>query len=134
VVFSLLGAVIIALSLMNATNTLILILRERRYELGVVRALGLSRRRLIGILAAEAALAGALTAVAAVALSAAGLALGSRFLEGSVGQILQTSIPLRLPGWLILAVLFLTPVANALAILLPAMRTVSGNIALALRR
>ncbi|MBU1700375.1 MAG: FtsX-like permease family protein [Candidatus Eisenbacteria bacterium] len=134
VVFSLLGGVIIGLSLMNATNTLILILRERRFEMGVVRALGLSQRRLVGLLAAEAALAGALTALIAVALSAAVLALGSHFLESSIGQIMQTPIPLKLPGWLILAVLCLTPVVNALAVLVPAMRSVSGSIALALRR
>jgi ABC-type antimicrobial peptide transport system permease subunit len=133
-VFSLLGAVIIALSLMNAANTLVLILRERRFEMGVVRALGLSRRRLIGLLVIEAAVVGALTGLAAVILSAGAISLGSRLLENSVGQIVQTPVTLSLPGWLIPAALLLTPVINALAVLAPAVRTLGGSIAMALRR
>ncbi|MBD3334530.1 MAG: FtsX-like permease family protein [Candidatus Eisenbacteria bacterium] len=134
VVFSLLGGVVIALSLMNAANTMILILRERRYELGVVRALGLSRRRLIGLLAAEAAGVGGLTALVAVALSAGALSAGAAFLQRSVGQVVSASIEMPLPGWLVLAVLVITPAVNAVAASIPAMRTVSGSIAAALRR
>lgn len=132
--FSLLGGVVIALSLMNAANTMILMLRERRYELGVVRALGLSRRRLIGLLAAEAALGGGVAALVAVALSAAALSAGSGFLQRSLGAAVDTSLQLSLPAWLILGVFVFTPAVNALATAIPALRTVGGSIAAALRR
>ncbi len=134
VVFSAVGAVVIALSLMNATNTLILILRERRYELGVVRALGLSRRRLIGLLAGEAAIAGAVTAGVALAVSALLLALGVGFLDRAVGHLVGVAPRLGVPGWLVPAVLVLTPLVNVLAVLVAAQRAVGGSIAAALRR
>ncbi len=134
VVFSAVGAVVIALSLMNATNTLVLILRERRFDLGVVRALGLSRSRLIGLLCAEAALAGVVAALIALGLSAVLLALGSGILERSVGHLVGFSPRMALPGWLVLSVLLLTPLVNALAVWIPAGRTVGGSIAAALRR
>lgn len=133
-VFSLLGGVVIALSLMNAANTMILILRERRYELGVVRALGLSRSRLIGLLATEAALGGGFAALVAIALSAAALSAASTSVHQALGNVVSTPAHLSLPTWLILGVLVFTPTANAVAAAFPALRTVGGSIAASLKR
>ena len=133
-ILSAVGIAVVALSLMNIANTLQLVLRERQYELAVARAMGVSENLLTVLLMAEAALAGLLSGVLALAVSVIALWAGARLLEGSVAPILGTTITFVIPTWLGLGVLIITPLASGLAALVPARRAVGNSIASALRR
>ncbi len=128
------GIAVVALSLMNMANTMHLVVRERQYELGVVRAVGMSEGVLAGILVAEASLSGLLSAVFALAIGAIVLWLGALLLAGPLTPILGTAPSFQIPFWLIGAALALTPLASALAAVVPARQAVGASIATSLRR
>lgn len=133
-ILSAVGMAVVALALLNAANTLLLVLRERRFELAVVRAVGVGETLLSSILVAEAALSGLLAAGVSVLLSVVVLEGGSRLLAGTLVPLLGSAPSFALPGWLVAVVLVLTPSAAAVAALIPARRAVGVAIASALRR
>lgn len=128
------GAAVVILALLDIANTLQLALRERQYDLGVARALGVSERLLQSILVAESALSGVASALVALGASLLALNLGERFLTGSLAPILGGGPSLDVPPWLALGVLLATPIASALAALVPAHGAVRVSISRALRR
>lgn len=133
-ILSAVGIAVVVLALLNVANTLMLVLRERRFELAVVRAVGVGERLLGTILVAEAALSGLLAAAVALGLSLALLVGGSRLLADTLVPLLGSAPSFLVPGWLVIAVVVVTPTAAAVAALVPARAAVATPISGALRR
>jgi ABC-type antimicrobial peptide transport system permease subunit len=133
-ILSLVGLVVIGLAIANIANTTALILGERRFELGVVRAVGVNRRMLRDLLVGEAALSGLLSAIIALGLSFAALGIGAQLLSETLETVIGSAPRFPVPAWLVVAVILGAPLASFLASLVPAMRVTSPSIAAALRR
>ena len=118
VVTGLLGVAVV-IALIGVGNTLALSVVERRQESGLLRALGLTRGQLRGLLAWEAVLVAGVAAVLGVVLgSAYGLAgaasvLGTVSAEGTVFSVPWTQV---------LVIVVVATVAGLLASVLPARR------------
>jgi putative ABC transport system permease protein len=134
VVLSAIGLVVVGLALANIANTLALILGERRYELAVVRAVGVSERLLRALLVGEAVVAGFLAAIVALAASWLALQIGARSLSGVLESLTGAAPRFPIPAALVLGVLVGTPIASFIAALVPAIRVTAPSIATALRR
>jgi hypothetical protein len=128
------GVAVALLSLLNIANTMQIVLRERQYELGVVRAVGMGERTLQSLLVAEAGLSGLFSGAVGVTVSALLLFLGAKLLAKPMAPILGGAPSFDLPPKLILALLVLTPIASALAAWFPARQAVGSSIATSLRR
>lgn len=133
-IMSAIGVAVVLISLSNVANTLQLVLRERQFELAVVRASGVSARLLRSFLILEAALSGVASALVGLLLSLGVLAAGGRLLAGTLEPILGTSPRFAIPLWLVLLLLVATPLASGLAAILPARHAVGRSIAMSLRR
>jgi putative ABC transport system permease protein len=116
----LLFSVIVAV--LGIINTLALSVFERTREIGLLRAIGLRRRQLSGMITIEAIATAFFGAILGTLL---GLGLGIALQHGLVSQGLTT---LAIPWTLILAMLVASGLVGVLAAALPALRAVRLNI------
>ncbi|MGY1824083.1 FtsX-like permease family protein [Geodermatophilus sp. SYSU D00079] len=116
VVTGLLGIAVV-IALIGVGNTLALSVVERRQENGLLRALGLTRRQLRGLLAWEAVLVAGVAAVLGVVLGGAYGLIGS---ASVLGQVADTV--LVVPWLQVAAIVVVATVAGLLASVLPARR------------
>ncbi|GAB4082129.1 FtsX-like permease family protein [Modestobacter muralis] len=116
IVTGLLGVAVL-IALIGVGNTLALSVVERRQESGLLRALGLTRRQLRGLLAWEAVLVAGVAAVLGVLVGGVYGLVGVASALGEVGE-LTVSVP-----WLqVAAIVVVATVAGLLASVLPARR------------
>jgi putative ABC transport system permease protein len=116
VVTGLLGIAVV-IALIGVGNTLALSVVERRQENGLLRALGLTRGQLRGLLAWEAVLVAGVAAVLGVLLGGAYGLIGAASVLGEVGEIV-----LAVPWLQVAAIVVVATVAGLLASVLPARR------------
>ncbi|MGY1805146.1 FtsX-like permease family protein [Blastococcus sp. SYSU D00922] len=116
VVTGLLGVAVV-IALIGVGNTLALSVVERRQENGLLRALGLTRRQLRGLLAWEAVLVAGVAAVLGVLIGGAYGLIGAASVLGSVGEIV-----LSVPWLQVVAIVAAATLAGLLASVLPARR------------
>jgi len=116
VVTGLLGIAVV-IALIGVGNTLALSVVERRQENGLLRALGLTRGQLRGLLAWEAVLVAGVAAVLGVLIGGAYGLIGAASVLGEVGRIV-----LSVPWLQIAAIVVVATVAGLLASVLPARR------------
>lgn len=116
VVTGLLGVAVV-IALIGVGNTLALSVVERRQENGLLRALGLTRGQLRGLLAWEAVLVAGVAAVLGVLIGGAYGLIGAASVLGSVGEIV-----LSVPWLQVAAIVAVATVAGLLASVLPARR------------
>jgi putative ABC transport system permease protein len=116
VVTGLLGIAVV-IALIGVGNTLALSVVERRQENGLLRALGLTRRQLRGLLAWEAVLVAGVAAVLGVLIGGAYGLIGAASVLGEVGEIV-----LSVPWLQVAAIVVVATVAGLLASVLPARR------------
>jgi putative ABC transport system permease protein len=123
--FGVLLALCVIVSLLGIANALVLATFERTRELGVLRALGMSRRQLRRMVRAESIVTALLGAVLG---AVAGLGLAAIVTTLLAGQGLQFVVPVG--GLVVFAVLAV--VAGALAAALPARRAARMDVLAAL--
>jgi putative ABC transport system permease protein len=116
VVTGLLGVAVL-IALIGVGNTLALSVVERRQENGLLRALGLTRGQLRGLLAWEAALVAGVAAVLGVVLGGVYGAAGAASLLGG-----QRVLVLTVPWAQVAAIVVVATAAGLLASVLPARR------------
>jgi len=116
VVTGLLGVAVV-IALIGVGNTLALSVVERRQESGLLRALGLTRGQLRGLLAWEAVLVAGVAAVLGVLLGGAYGLIGAASVLGELGEIV-----LSVPWLQVGAIVVVATVAGLLASVLPARR------------
>jgi len=116
VVTGLLGVAVV-IALIGVGNTLALSVVERRQENGLLRALGLTRGQLRGLLAWEAVLVAGVAAVLGVVLGGAYGLIGAASVLGGLGEVL-----LAVPWLQVLAIVAVATLAGLLASVLPARR------------
>jgi putative ABC transport system permease protein len=105
------------IALIGVGNTLALSVVERRQENGLLRALGLTRGQLRGVLAWEAVLIAGIAAVLGVLLGGAYGLIGAVSVLGQVGDIV-----LAVPWLQVTAIIAVATLAGLLASVLPARR------------
>ena len=116
VVTGLLGIAVV-IALIGVGNTLALSVVERRQENGLLRALGLTRGQLRGLLAWEAVLVAGVAALLGVLLGGAYGLIGAASVLGEVGEIV-----LAVPWLQVGAIVVVATLAGLLASVLPARR------------
>ena len=116
VVTGLLGVAVV-IALIGVGNTLALSVVERRQENGLLRALGLTRRQLRGLLAWEAVLVAGVAAVLGVLLGGAYGLIGAASVLGGRGDVV-----LAVPWLQVGAIVVVATQAGLLASVLPARR------------
>jgi putative ABC transport system permease protein len=116
VVTGLLGVAVL-IALIGVGNTLALSVVERRQESGLLRALGLTRGQLRGLLAWEAVLVAGVAAVLGVLVGGAYGLVGAASALGDVGDVV-----LRVPWLQVGAIVAVATAAGLLASVLPAGR------------
>jgi putative ABC transport system permease protein len=116
IVTGLLGVAVV-IALIGVGNTLALSVVERRQENGLLRALGLTRGQLRGLLAWEATLVAGVAAVLGVVLGSAYGLIGVASVLGSYGELV-----LSMPWLQVAAIVAVATVAGLLASVLPARR------------
>ncbi len=93
--FLALGAAVLLSSGISILLALYNSMSERRRQIAVLRAIGLSRGRVQGMVVAEACLIGLIGAVAGVALSVVGGAAASALLEARIGLVVRPDLDVR---------------------------------------
>jgi putative ABC transport system permease protein len=116
IVTGLLGVAVV-IALIGVGNTLALSVVERRQESGLLRALGLTRGQLRGLLAWEAVLVAGVAAVLGVLLGVAYGLVGAASVLGDLGEIV-----LSVPWLQVAAIVVVATLAGLLASVLPARR------------
>lgn len=116
VVTGLLGIAVV-IALIGVGNTLALSVVERRQENGLLRALGLTRGQLRGLLAWEAVLVAGVAAVLGVVLGGAYGLIGAASVLGGLGEVV-----LAVPWLQVAAIVAVATLAGLLASVLPARR------------
>jgi putative ABC transport system permease protein len=116
VVTGLLGVAVV-IALIGVGNTLALSVVERRQESGLLRALGLTRGQLRGLLAWEAVLVAGVAALLGVLLGGAYGLIGAASVLGDLGEIV-----LSVPWLQVGAIVVVATLAGLLASVLPARR------------
>jgi putative ABC transport system permease protein len=116
IVTGLLGIAVV-IALIGVGNTPALSVVERRQENGLLRALGLTRGQLRGVLAWEAVLIAGIAAVLGVLLGGAYGLIGAASVLGQVGDIV-----LAVPWLQVTAIIAVATLAGLLASVLPARR------------
>jgi putative ABC transport system permease protein len=116
VVTGLLGVAVV-IALIGVGNTLALSVVERRQENGLLRALGLTRGQLRGLLAWEAALVAGVAAVLGVVLGGVYGLVGTAAVLGGQGEVV-----LSVPWLQVAAIVVVATLAGLLASVLPARR------------
>jgi putative ABC transport system permease protein len=117
----------IGIAVMGITNTLVLSIVERTREIGLLRAVGMTRRQLRQMITAEAVLIATLAIALGIGL---GIALGASTVI-TFGETVQAAIELPV-GQLLLVVAVVTG-AGLLAGLLPARRAARIDVLDAIR-
>lgn len=135
--FLLLGLIVVVATF-NVASTLVVLVRERRRDFGVLAAIGMAPRRLLATFVCAGALLGAAGAGAGLALAAAISRLATRFELLRFGPEMAEvyflrSVPLRLAGADAAAIGALALGVTVLACLLPAWRAARVDPAEALR-
>ncbi|RBY84051.1 ABC transporter permease [Blastococcus sp. TF02A-30] len=110
-------AVAVVIALIGVGNTLALSVVERRQENGLLRALGLTRGQLRGLLAWEAVLVAGVASVLGVVVGGAYGLAGAASVLGEVGDIV-----LDVPWLQVAAIVVVATLAGLLASVLPARR------------
>ncbi len=110
-------AVAVVIALIGVGNTLALSVVERRQENGLLRALGLTRGQLRGLLAWEAVLVAGVAAVLGVLIGGAYGLIGAASVLGEVGDVV-----LDVPWLQVAAIVVVATLAGLLASVLPARR------------
>jgi putative ABC transport system permease protein len=123
-------AVVLLVALLSMSDALAAGVLRRLRELGTLRAIGVRRRHVVGIVVAEAALVGALGLVLALA---AGAALGVLWIRLVLPHLLGWLLALHPPYARAAAVLAATALVCLLAAVLPARRAARLEPATALR-
>nr|WP_239522531.1 FtsX-like permease family protein [Geodermatophilus sabuli] len=114
VVTGLLGVAVV-IALIGVGNTLALSVVERRQENGLLRAMGLTRRQLRGLLAWESVLVAGVAAVLGVVLGGVYGMAGTASVLGMAGEVV-----LAVPWLQVAAIVVVATVAGLLASVLPA--------------
>jgi len=135
--FLLLGLIVVVATF-NVASTLVVLVRERRRDFGVLAAMGLAPRRLLATFVAAGALLGAAGAAGGLALAAALSWLATRFELLRFGPEMAEvyflrAVPLRLSGGDAAAIAALALGVTVAACLLPAWRAARVDPAEALR-
>ena len=112
----------VVIAVLGIVNTLALSVLERTREIGLLRAIGLRRRQLSGMITIEAIATAVFGALLGTLL---GLALGIALQRGLQAQGLST---LGIPWTLVVAMMLASVVVGILAAALPSMRAVRLNI------
>ncbi|MPQ97764.1 FtsX-like permease family protein [Modestobacter sp. I12A-02628] len=115
-VTALLGVAVL-IALIGVGNTLALSVVERRQESGLLRALGLTRRQLRGVLAWEAVLVAGVAAVLGVLIGGAYGLVGAASVLGGLGDVV-----LSVPWLQVAAIVGVATLAGLLASVLPGRR------------
>ena len=115
-------ALSVIIAVLGIINTLALSVFERTREIGLLRAVGLSRRQLSSTITIEAVSTAVFGALLGTAL---GLGLGIALQHALAGQGLDT---LSIPWGTLLAVILAAAVAGVFAALLPALRAVRLDV------
>lgn len=121
--FNAIVAVAVLISLLGVVNTLTMSVLERRREIGVLRALGSSRRQVALTMLDESLL---VTVAGALAGAAAGLLIGWVWVREA--RALFPEIAFHLPAGMLAAVALAGVVMGAAAAVLPARRAARTNI------
>ncbi|MFO0774369.1 MAG: FtsX-like permease family protein [Nitrospiraceae bacterium] len=127
---SVLAFVINGLTLLVVGNALVLAIRERTRELGVLVALGFQPRHLCGLIVGEALAIGALGAVIGIAIAVPACAAYGRLLGSTLGAVVQQ---LSLSATTLLTSAALTIAAAVVAAFVPIALAVRTNVLAALR-
>jgi putative ABC transport system permease protein len=109
--------VAVFIAVIGVGNTIALSVIERRQELGLLRALGLSRNQLRATLLWEAVLIAGVAALLGTALGAAYGAIGTICALGAEGDVV-----LQIPGGQVTAIVVVATLAGAAASVLPSRR------------
>jgi putative ABC transport system permease protein len=116
-------ALTVIVALFGIVNTLILSITERTRELGMLRAIGASRRQVRGMIRMEAIITGLIGGILGVALGTGLAVLVSRVVD---------DFTLAIPVGAILALLVLAALAGVLAAVVPARRAAKLDVLTAL--
>jgi putative ABC transport system permease protein len=114
----------IVIALIGIINTLSLSIIERRRELGLLRAVGMTDKRVQRMVRLESVVIAALGTVTGIAL---GVFMGWALIH-SIQRLSDAEIGLSIPGWRILIVLVLGIVLGVLASLIPARRSTKLDV------
>jgi putative ABC transport system permease protein len=112
----------VLIALLGITNTLALSIVERTREIGLLRAVGMTRRQLRWMVRAEAVLVAALAVTLGVVV---GLGFAALVVAG-LGR--TTPVPLDVPAARLAAVIAVATLAGLLAGMLPARRAARLNV------
>ncbi len=117
-------ALIFLIAALNVTTTLALLVNERRFDIGVLRACGASSRSLIAVFLIEGALLGVVGIVAGTLLGLAACALGNYFRLVSISAEVYSLnyVPFHPNGISIVFIIVCAFLAVLVASLFPAMR------------
>jgi putative ABC transport system permease protein len=119
-VYALLSLSVIV-ALLGIVNTLALSVHERTRELGLLRAVGMSRRQVRRMVRAESVITAAIGAVLGIVLGIAFAAIVSR-------PLAQDGFVFRLPVGTLVAVVILASIAGVLAAIQPARRAAKVDV------
>ncbi len=118
--FDVLMFLVLALAGLGMVNAMTISAMGRAREVGVLRALGMSRRQLVTSILLEGAIVGVLAALLAMLLS---LPLSAVVVSG-LNRVAGLTAPLTIPWPYMIALLPLAVLVGCLAALLPAMRAI----------
>lgn len=127
----LIRAMVMIVVVLGIASVLVVSVVQKRREIGILRAMGTTRRQIMLVFLLQGALVGALGSVAGVGLAMALIQLFTTFVLGSDGLPL---FPITLPPALALQVAIMALVSGVLAALAPAARAARLDPAEAIRQ